>query len=475
MARQTLLEKCRVEVSAQISGSSKLPFSSALSTDELMEAFSEEDRKNPQLFRDNGPYAREATLFAFLDQVLQEDSSCRAAVQRLSIRRATQGLSPIANSTSSYCKAREKLSVDLIARLARQVSRSVEDELPSAWLWHDRPVAIFDASMVTADDTPASRAVFPEHHGHRKGLGLPSLRLVAATSLSTGMVKDLEIGAYEGGSETSEMTLALKLARRCLGPGDIAVADRYYCAYGFIGQVLLSGADFVGRLGNGRRKADFRRGKRLGNGDHLITIKRPPRSAKSWWNEDFYGTLPDEITLREVKVEVGGSGEKKRSIVVVTTLLDPEAWPTAELGPLYRRRWHIELDFRCIKTVMGINHLRCRTPAMLLKEIWVTALAYNLVRRMMAQAAHLTNQLPRELSFKGCVQAMNAHMDYWLLPNSRLSFKSWYESLLSTAATMRIPKRPGRSEPRQIKRSPKKFDMLKEPRTKAREQFEARS
>ncbi len=206
-----------------------------------------------------------------------------------------------------------------------------------------------------------------------------------------------------------------------------------------------------------RRSTDFRYGKRLGPRDHLIELKKPQRKPE-WMSQAEYDQAPDTLTVRELHTH---------GKVLVTTLLCPKQTPKSALKRLYRDRWHVELDLRNIKTTLGMETLSCRTPAMALKEIWVYLLAYNLIRLLMAQAALLAEVLPRQLSFKHTLQLWVAwgYVSHGVHQGDKLT------GLFMLIAQQRVGNRPGRVEPRALKRRPKPFPLLTKPRNVAREEI----
>jgi hypothetical protein len=137
------------------------------------------------------------------------------------------------------------------------------------------------------------------------------------------------------------------------------------------------------------------------------------------------------------------------------------------LKALYRQRWSVELDLRNIKTTLGMEQLRCRTPEMAVKELWVYLLAYNLIRLLMAQAALLADQIPRQLSFKHTVQIWMA----WQQRGGNGYDAVCINALLVMIAEPRVGLRPGRVEPRALKRRPKPFSLLTKPRQVVREEI----
>jgi len=263
------------------------------------------------------------------------------------------------------------------------------------------------------------------------------------------------------GKQTGETALLRQLLGS-LRTGDILLADALFSNYWMIALLLERRVDFLGRL-EGTRRVDFRRGQRLGRYDHIVSWSKPQRP--SWMSRKLYRSLPDTLRVREVCVEVSQKGFRCRRLRLVTTLLDPQVYPREELATAFRCRWHAELDLRSIKHVMQMDVLRCKTPAMVRKEIWMHLLAYNLVRKLMAQAAAAAGVCPRDLSFKGTLQTLVAFAAAgWACPERR---NELYAAVLRAVATHRVNNRPDRVEPRAVKRR-KKQGYLNEPRPLAK-------
>jgi hypothetical protein len=228
------------------------------------------------------------------------------------------------------------------------------------------------------------------------------------------------------------------------------------------------GVDSVTRLNKARRKADFRRGKRLGKDDHLVRWPKPqkPRTI----DRKTYDSLPDFLTVRELRVSVKQPGFRTRSVIVVTTLLDPLEFAKGDLAQLYRARWHQELDLRSIKTTLQMDVLRCKSPELVRKEICTHILAYNLIRTIMAQAANKHGIEPRSISFKGTLQTLEAFQPLIDFQDQRGSLRRMklYQHLLHAVAVHRVADRPDRFEPRKKKRRPKPYDRLMKSRDEAK-------
>ncbi len=396
------------------------------------------------------------TLTLFIEQVLGADQSCQDAVAKGVSGQVSLGNQPSSLNTAAYCKARSRLALGLIERLARETGAMLCTQQPQAWRWRDREVKLVDGTTVSMPDTAANQASFPQSRTQQPGLGFPLARLVTIVSLSCGAVIDWAVGPCEG-KQTGETALLWKLAQR-LQRGDIVIADRYYAGYFLIALLVQLGVDVVIRQ-HQRRHTDFRRGQRLGVKDHIVSWARLQRP--SWMDADTYASMPEMLRMREVNV--GGW-------TLVTTLTDAKEVSKRDVFELYRARWQIELDLRSIKTSMRMDVLRCKSPQMVKKEIAVHLLAYNLVRAVMAQAAHLGRVLPRQLSVKGTLHLLNAFEENLRhCPLGRLVLR--HAHLLAGIAQMKLPHRPGRVEPRALKRRPKPFQLLTEPRRILRAQL----
>jgi hypothetical protein len=325
--------------------------------------------------------------------------------------------------------------------------------LAQGWRWRGRSVKLLDGTTVSMPDTRANQEVFPQYPRQKPGLGFPLARIVALICLGSGAVLDWAMGPYHG-KDSSEQALFRTLLDD-LAAGDVLLADCYYCSYWVLAILKARGIDLLTPQ-HASRLYDFRRGQRLGKGDHIVQWRRPPRP--DWMEAQTYATMPEELSVREVRV---------RGRVLVTTLLDPAVVDPTELDRLYQQRWHIELDLRSIKIAIGMDILRCKTPEMIRKEVAVHLLAYTLVRAVMAQAANLGGVLARALSFKSALQLLNAYHQQ-LRHSAGARVCMMISHVLGALAMLRLHVRPGRVEPRAVKRRPKPHRLLTEPRSVAR-------
>lgn len=402
------------------------------------------------------------TLWVFLGQVLSADHSCRAAVARLITHRLAQGQRPCSAETGAYCQARKRLPESFFADVACQTGRALEADVDPRWLWKGRHVYLFDGTTVSMPDTRGNQQAYPQVYNQKPGLGFPIARLGALISLACGAVVNLGFCQYAGKGQ-GEVSL-LRTLWDSLCPGDILLTDALLGNYANLVMLKARGLEFVGRLNKAHRKADFRRGQRLGKEDHVV-VWRKPTSIRSL-DREAYHALPAFLTVRETRIHVRQPGFRTREVVVVTTLLDAAQTTKEDLATLYRARWHNELDIRSLKSAMQMAELRCKTPELVRKEVWTHILAYNLIRTVMAQAAARVGVAPRTLSFTGAMQTVEAFqplLEFSAAPDAASRLRL-YRDLLDAIATHRVGDRPDRYEPRLKKRRRNNYDWLTKPR-----------
>jgi DDE family transposase len=409
-------------------------------------------------------YSPLVTLWVFLGQVLSQDHSCRSAVARLIAHRVSGGQRPCSAETGAYCQARKRLPEEFFAAVARKTGQALDEDAHDHWLWKRRRVLAYDGSTVSMPDTVENQQAYPQPPQQEPGLGF---RIAAFFSLSCGAVLDLAIcsNAGKGHSELGMLRRLWDLLR----PGDIMLADRYMCAWHEIHLLKQRGIDSVTRLHHCRR-ADFRCGKRLGKGDHMVYWPRPYIRSLSWLAQR---QLPEFLTVRETRVLVRQLGFRSRKLIIVTTLLDAEEVTASDLAELYRARWNAELDLRSLKQTMQMDILRCKTPELVRKEIWTHILAYNLIRTIIAQAAAKHSVEPRTISFKGAIQILEAFQPLIAAQGDCASTRrrSLYDQLLDAVVTHRVADRPDRFEPRHRKRRQKKYDRMMKPRNQLKHEM----
>lgn len=449
----------------ELESSKGLPFRELLSAERISAVL---ERCGVE-FRDR-IYTPMVTLWAFLSQVVaRKDSSCEDAVSRVLADRVAHGQKPCSTDTSSYCKARGRLPEQVFSGLALETGQDLHRQARPEWLCKGRPVVVADGSTATMEDTPENQAEYPQSKNQKPGLGFPILRFVVLLSLSVGTVLECAIGACRG-KKTGEQSL-FRTTWAALKPGDILLGDRLYDCFRDIAMLKARGIDVVFGKKQSRR-CDFRSGRKLGPDDHVVTWKKPKYDASRFESKEEWKSLPEEMEMREVRVTLRRKGYRTRVVVVVTTLLDAEEYSAKELTDLFRQRWHCELDLRSIKQALGMHHLSCKTPEMVRKELWMYVLAYNLIRVRMAQAAAVHGVVPRSLSF----MAAKIHIHNFaphLSTTSGAEHRRIEAELLQAIARCRVAKRPGRKEPRAVKKRATKYRYLTKPRSQARKQLTA--
>jgi hypothetical protein len=394
-------------------------------------------------------YPPTVTLSMFMRQTLEADGSCQKAVNGWAAQRAADGLGACSVRTGAYCKARQRLPLEMVTALTRQTGRMLSARALRPWQWRGRAVKLVDGTGLSMPDTPENQAAYPQPSTQARGVGFPLARMVAVICLATGAALGAAIGPHSG-KGSGELTLVRGLLES-FEAGDVMLADALYCNYFLIAALMAKGVDVLFEQ-NGSRITDFRRGQSLGTRDHIVRWPKPA-SCPQWMTPEQYARAPDELRLREVKAA---------HQVLVTTLLDHRRVSKDDLSALYAHRWDVELDLRNLKTTTGMDVLSCQTPEMNDKQLWVHLLAYNVIRLLMAQAASNAGVDPRSLSFKHTVQLWTE----WLARG--LSATDDNQRLFTLIAQCKVGHRPGRIEPRMRKRRPKPYPWLKQPRSQAR-------
>jgi len=445
-----------------------LPFANVLSAERIERIFS----KHGNLFGTGAIYSTAVMVWSFLGQVLRDgkEASCQAAVARVVSFDQQQGTAIPTADTGDYCKARAKLSEAALRDLTREIASEVEERAEASWLWKGKHPKLIDGFTFTMPDTLKNQAEYPQQKAQKPGVGQPIARAVAILSLATACVMDAEVGPYSG-KETGESAL-LRSMLKSLCKEDIAVLDRYYCSFMMIALIRLQGTHVCARKHH-MRHSDFRRGKRLGKYDHIIVWTRPPQPK--WMDEETYAQIPEQLELREIRYNIVIPGRRTKSIDVITTLTDADEYTKEEIAELYGFRWNSELDIRSIKESLNLGHVRCKSPEMVRRELWTTLLGYNLIRTTAAGAAIIHNKQPRQISFTSTCQYVLAS---WMLMSCELidqaKVDDYCRQLLAQIAECEVANRPGRLEPRVVKRRPKPYKLMQKPRSELRRELRKR-
>jgi len=412
---------------------------------------------------DQGPNSRERiypvrrTFFGFLYQVLNPQCACREIVRQILALRTLDSAADTAQpGTSAFCQARHRLPNDILARIRSALAEHA-DRVGERW--QGFCVKVIDGTGVSAPDTPENQRRYPQPAGQKPGCGFPFLKLVGVFSLASGALLDYA----KGNQHQHELGLLQKLLAT-FRAGDLVLADRGFSSYALMALLWQRKVLCLFRLHHARN-SDFRQGQRLGKHDRLLVWTKPDNWQRPRFIPQYlWQRLPKTLTVRMVRFALQRPGYRTKSVTMITTLLDPERYPPAELAQLYARRWRIELWFRDIKTSMGMETLRCQSPAMLHKELERFFIAYNFIRCLMAEAAQTYHVELQRLSFKGTVDTLRQFSTAIAQARSRKQKDQLFGRLLELIATDQVPERPGRREPRAVKRRPKPYQKLNRPR-----------
>jgi len=424
-----------------------LPFNDFLADDDIAEIINHTPHKRESIFT---PLV---TLKAFIFQTLSADGSCKDAVASVLADRLNEGKSANSTNTGPYSKARQRLPLQQIKTAAANAGSTLHQQSDKKLHWKGFKVVLVDGTTVTMPDTPENQAAYPQQNTQKPGLGFPIARLVVMISLSIGSIINYSIGPYQG-KQTGESSLFSQLIDS-LSLGDILIADRYYCTFAIISLLQSMQIPVLFQM-HARRKVNFKRGQKLGAKDHIVDWHKP-KLKPIWMSTEAYAELPNTLRVREFSIN---------GIIYTTTLMDSSLYTKRETAIFYKERWHVELDLRAIKTHMGMEVLRCKTPEMVEKEIAVNFLAYTIIRGNIAQAAVLHHKTPRKLSFKSALQIMTQstkQLTQWVGELLNNGLNDLFKAIASNAVGMQKRK----NQPRAIKRRPKPFPLLTVPRKEA--------
>ena len=417
---------------------------------------------------DAGPHSRQRawplrlTFWTFLWQIAKPGASCREAIRQAQALCRLRGQSIPANEDSPYCQARAKLPLDRLDEIQRAVIAGAEEAIATKDLWCGLRVKVADASTFTLEDTPKNQAAYPQPRSQKPGCGFPIMRIIGLFSLATGLFT-----AWATGTWVSHELVLLQSLWDSLAKGDVLLGDRGFGIWSVLAQCLDRQVHGVFRV-RGQRRSDWRRGQRLSKNERLVAWEKP-RKRPDYIDETVWALWPEMLTLRLVRVIISEPGYRTRKVILVTTLLDSQKYPPAALAQLYRRRWDMELSLRHLKTTLQMEHLSCKTPENVQRELHLHLLTHNLIRRLMFEAARKANVPLSRISFAGALAAARCTGQAMLQARNQAQRDELIEKLYSVLAEDLVPDRPGRWEPRAVKRRPKPYPALTRPRSRFRE------
>jgi len=417
---------------------------------------------------DEGPNSRDRvfnlrlTCECFLWQLLQPHTSCREVVRHVQALLRLHGRPPVDEEDSAYIQARQRLPRQRLEQALWATAQAADRRVGDSGALQGRPVKVADGSSTQLPDTPKNQKRYPQSRAQKPGCGFPVLKFVVLFSLTSGAV----LNVVWGGLRHHDLRLFRQLWQH-LKRGDIFLGDRAWGEYTTLAQLPRQGVDVVARLHAGR-KVDFRKAQRLGKGDGRFVWAKGAQQSKILTAQQWR-QLPARITVRVIRFTATIRGFHSRRVTLVTTLLDPKLYPAAEIIALYARRWRLELCLRDLKTTMGMEPLRCKTPDMAEKELLAYLVAHNLIRCVMAEAVARYEVDLERVSFKGTVDAVRQYSAAMAQARTRKLRGQLWEDLLWNLACDLVRRRPDRSEPRAVKRRPKPYPLLNQPRRCFRE------
>ena len=409
-------------------------------------------------------FSKENTFWAFFSQVLDADRGCREVVRKLQALCASQSKPIPSSSTAAYCQARARLDTTSLEHIFSHTAKQERADSEPHRL-NGRRVVVVDGTGVSMPDTAANQQAWPQRANQKPGCGFPQAALCACFSLDSGTLL-----SYRLGNKKSHELPLLREQWDTFKRGDIFLGDKGFCSYYDIWAFQEQGVDSVITLARRTPVAEAESVKVLGENDRLIRWPKPAHRQAADYAHAAWEDSPETLLLRQIKVTVEQPGFRVTTFYIITTLLDAQAYPASDIADLYFQRWDVELFFRDIKTTMGMDVLRCKTPAMVNKEILMTFIAYNAIRCLMNQAARQQNIPLRRVSFKGCIQALRhweAHLNQAKM--NRLEQARLRRILIESIADYATRHRPGRREPRARKRRPNNYQLMTVPRHEMKE------
>ena len=415
------------------------------------------------LAEDQGPNSRDRifslrlTFECFLWQVLKPKTSCREVVRQVQALFRLHQRGYVDEGDSAYVQARLRLPKERLEKALGATAQAADRRVGQGGQLQGRPLKVADASTTQLADTRRNQKRYPQPAAQKPGCGFPVLKFVALFSLASGAILNVALGNLHH----HDLRLLRQLWEQ-LKKGDILLGDRAYGEYTTLATGPQRGVDVVARL-HACRKVDFRKAQRLAKNDGLFVWTKGYQQSEVL-STTQWGLLPAQITVRIIRFTATIRGFRARRITLVTTLLDPKDYPAQELIALYARRWRLELCLRDLKTTMGMEQLRCKSPDMAEKELLAYLVAHNLIRCLIAEAVARYQVDLERVSFKGSVDALRQYSDAIAkAPNQKLRDQLWADLLLNLARDL-VRYRPNRQEPRAVKRRPKPYPLLNQPR-----------
>lgn len=409
-------------------------------------------------------FSKENTFWAFFSQVIDADGGCKEVVRKIQAYASVNALKLPASSTSAYCQARKKLEQSELMNIFKHTTNRL-DSMPERGFLKGRRVVVVDGTGISMPDTPANQEEWPQQRQQKEGCGFPTARICACFSLATGGLLSFEVG----NKKSAELPLFRK-QWETFEKGDIFLGDKGFCSYYDLANLKNRGVDSVVTLARRLPVSTVDAHQVFDKNDLLVSWKKPIWNKRSAYSREQWEALPSVLRVRQIHIKVSVPGFRTESFYIITTLTDAQNHTADDLADLYLQRWNVELFFRDIKTTMGMDVLKCKTPEMVHKEIIMHFIAYNSVRMLMYEAAQERGVDVSRLSFKGSLQALRQWEPH--LNHAKISKRERFRilsALYDAISENEVPLRPGRSEPRCVKRRLKPYQLLTAARHKMKE------
>jgi hypothetical protein len=402
------------------------------------------------------------TFECFVWQMLKPRTSCREVTRQVQALCRLHGRGLIKEGDSAYVQARQRLPLERSEKALTGTAQLADRRVGSGGQLRGRPVKVADCSTTQLADTPENQKQYPQPSTQKRGCGFPVMKFLVLFSLTSGAVLNVLMRSLH----EHDLRLLRELWDQ-LKKGDILLGDRAYGEYTTLASLPKQGVDVVARL-HQSRKVDFRKAKRLSKKDGLFVWTKSSKPSKIL-SASEWALLPAQITVRIIRFTATIRGFRSRRITLVTSLLDPKLYPPEDLAALYQRRWRLELCLRDLKTMMGMEELRCKSPEMAQKELLAYLIAHNLVRCVIAEAVATHGVDLERVSFKGTVDGLRQYSDAIAKARNQKMRRQLWDDLLLNLARDLVPHRPDRTEPRAVKRRPKPYPLLNKPRHRFKE------
>jgi hypothetical protein len=390
-------------------------------------------------------YPLHRVFWCWLWQILQCNAACREVVRQVQMLFCLHGKSVDAG-TSAYCQSRSKIPLALLHQWVSSSSQAARKLIPSTAFLQARPLKAVDGSSVRLADTPKNQQLFPQPHSQHPGAGFPIMKMVALFCVASGCLP----ACVTGNRFQSEVSLAGQLWPSLIRR-DVLVSDRGFASFVVVAWLQSLGVDLIARVPTRIRRIDFRKGRRLGSKDALFVWNKGKIRSR-WLPLAQWMGLPQSLTVRILQVRVCLPGLRVQTLILMTTLLDPKLYPAQQIAEAYRLRWRQEMCFDDLKTTLHMAHLKSQTPVMAQKELCMLLIAHNLLRALMVQAAVQAQIKIEQISFKGTLDGFRQCSQGMAQAKSKAKREALWEEFKRTLAADSLPHRPGRREPRAVKR-----------------------